>query len=108
MTVALAATLDPSLCSRSDVTWLTPLKGQNQPWISGVKSMCQFRERGKIGLNQPLKYIHPFPPVTHLLFFAPLQLSGQKNLLGKKNIGGEGENPPIQIMPLLLFDVSTL
>jgi hypothetical protein len=44
--------------------------------ILGVKSMHQFRKRGKIGLNQSLKYIYiyiyPFPPLSPTFYFSPL------------------------------------
>ena len=39
----------------------------------------EIRKRGKIGLNQSLIHIHPFPPLSPQFFFAPLQLSSQKH-----------------------------
>jgi hypothetical protein len=42
----------------------------------------KFRKRCKIGLNQPLiyihTYIHPFPTLALLFLFAPFRLGGQK------------------------------
>jgi hypothetical protein len=51
---------------------------------------CQVRKWEKIGLNQSLIYIQPFPHTLNPNFLvAPLQLGSQnKLLLGRKNIGG--------------------
>ena len=32
----------------------------------------QVRKTGNIGLNQSLIYIHPFPPLTPIIFYLPL------------------------------------
>jgi hypothetical protein len=42
----------------------------------------QVRKTGKIGLNQLLIYIHPFPCIlTHFALFSPLQVVAQKTIL---------------------------
>jgi hypothetical protein len=40
----------------------------------------QARKMGKIGLNQPLIYIHPFLHIlTHFYLFSPLQVVAKRN-----------------------------
>jgi len=40
----------------------------------------QARKMGKIGLNQPLIYTHPFPRIlTHFALFSPLPVVAKKN-----------------------------
>ena len=53
------------------------------------KSRCQFRKRGKIGLNQSLIYpcTHPFPTLSPDIFlFTRLQLSSQKHYYVEKTM----------------------
>jgi hypothetical protein len=58
----------------------------------------QFRKMGKIGLNQPLIYIHSFPH-SHPIFYLFLFNSVAKKLfLGIKNIGGAFA--PLQFTPM--------
>jgi len=57
--------------------------------------MHQVRNREKIGLNQSLIYIHPFPPLSPNFYFLSLF-----NIVAKiiswveKILGGRGEYPP--------------
>jgi hypothetical protein len=53
------------------VSMLIPLAGEGRGWLLRTLSRSQVRKMGKIGLNQPLIYIHPIPPITPK-FFAPL------------------------------------
>jgi len=56
-------------------------------------------KRRKIGLNQSLIHIRPFPPLPPNLFLlAPLKLSIQKRFLRQKKIMGENLPPPITPM----------
>jgi hypothetical protein len=75
------------------VTWLIT------PWVTGVRSRSQVTKKGKISFNQPLIYIHSFPPPSPNISFAILQLSSQTNVLGRKNIGGGGALPPLAPTP---------
>jgi hypothetical protein len=57
-------------------------------WTAGSS---QVRNRGKIGLNQPLIYCHLFPPILTPMFTFPLQLSNpppKKNYSSRKKILG--------------------
>jgi hypothetical protein len=62
---------------------------QNRPWelrnviYEGVKNILF-----KAGFYFLLSLNHPNNRLENIFLFAPLQLNGNKNLLGRKNIGG--------------------
>ena len=37
--------------------------------IRNFSLRSQFMKRGQIGLNQPLKYVHPFPPLSNQFLY---------------------------------------
>jgi hypothetical protein len=56
----------------------------------------KFESGGKIGLNQSLIYIYPFPPLTRIFLFL-FNSVAEKTILTYKNGGDMG--PPPQVNP---------
>ena len=80
---------------RYRLIWLTT-RGTGEGRGKGSSS-----EEEKFGLNRSLIYKRPpFPPLsTQYFLFVPLQLSRQKNVLGRKNIGRRYLPPPCPSPP---------
>jgi len=81
-------------------TWtglIIPLGGEIGPWVLGTLNceVVQVRNRGKIGLNRSLIYVHPFPPLSLRSFYLRLfnSVAKRKLFLGRKNIGRGGNCP---------------
>jgi hypothetical protein len=64
--------------------------GQIRRWVLGVKSRSQVRKRGKIGFNQTVMYIHPFPPLSPQLCLPFINSAAKKEFLRQTKFGGEG------------------
>ena len=62
----------------------------------------QVRKMGKFGLNQPLKYIHPFPLIlTHFALFSPLQVVSKKNYSHVEKYWRGVSSLPPQVTPMI-------
>jgi len=95
-----------SLSCTIDVTWLVTI-GVGEGGAKSAMGITKFNLRssqvkkiGKIGLNQSLIYIYPFPPLPSNVLFAPLQHNNQKKTILKykkmleKILGGHLASPP--------------
>ena len=64
-------------------------RGQNRPWVLGTVIYGVKNIRLKAGFKFSLALQHPNNRLENVMFlFVPLQLNGNKKLLGRKNIGG--------------------
>jgi hypothetical protein len=93
------------------LTWLIFVTlGKGKKWIMGIKNFnlrsCQVTKRGKIGLNQFLIYIHPFPPLSPKFFYFLVfnSVAKRKLFLGRKIVGGRlfALFAPPQVTPVSL------
>ena len=85
---------------------LIPLGGEIRPWVLGTLNceVVQIRNKGDIGLNRSLMYVHPLSPLSIQFFYLRLynSVAKRKLFLGRKNIGrGGGNSPPFAPPPKL-------
>ena len=53
-------------------TWLIFGRGGGRPWMLGTLRSSRVRKRGKMGFNQSLINVHPFPPFSTNVFYLPV------------------------------------
>jgi hypothetical protein len=88
MWIILRAVCRGSVMTGFGLTWLMAWGGGSRPWVVGTSWISQVWMRGKIGFNQPVIYILPFP-LSPIFFHSSLFISvAKKVFLGIKILGG--------------------
>ena len=78
------------------VTWLITQEGGGKSTMA-IRNFdlrrSQFMKRGQIGLNQSLKYIHPFPPFSTQFLYLPVFNSATKKKMLREKVVREAFDP---------------